>query len=245
MNLVLLRPGEAAADGRAELRDERARHIREVLRAAPGAELRAGVLDGPRGTAVVESVDGARVVLRCRFEEPPAPAPRVDLLLALPRPKVLKRLWAQVAALGVDRVLLTNAARVERMYFDTHVLAPAFYEPLLAEGLQQAGATRRPRVSVHRRLKVLLEDELGALCPDAVRVVADPGSGLRVADALAAAGPRRVLAAVGPEGGWTDPEREMLAAHGFAAVGMGARVLRSDTACVALLALVHDALRGS
>jgi len=48
---------------------------------------------------------------------------------------------------------------------------------------------------------------------------------------------------VGPEGGWTDFEMQLLTAHGFGVVGMGPRTLRSDTACVALLALLHEALR--
>jgi RsmE family RNA methyltransferase len=56
---------------------------------------------------------------------------------------------------------------------------------------------------------------------------------------------RRVLLAIGPEGGWNDYERELLVAHRFTPVGLGPRTLRTDTACVALLALAHDALRSS
>jgi RsmE family RNA methyltransferase len=52
----------------------------------------------------------------------------------------------------------------------------------------------------------------------------------------------RVLLAIGPEGGWNGFEINLLEAHGFHAVGMGPRSLRSDTACIALLALVHDSL---
>ena len=51
-----------------------------------------------------------------------------------------------------------------------------------------------------------------------------------------------MLLAIGPEGGWNDFELNLLEAHGFTRVGMGARTLRTDTACIALLALVHDAL---
>src|SRR5688500_19330680 len=99
-------------------------------------------------------------MLHCAFEAAPAPRPPVDLLLALPRPKVMRRLWAQLAALGVGRILLTNAARVERNYFDTHVLTSDCYRPLLVEGLQQARDTRLPVVSIHRQLKILVEDHL-------------------------------------------------------------------------------------
>jgi len=161
--------------------------------------------------------------------------------LATPRPKVLKRLWAQLAALGVGRIWLTNAARVERNYFDSHVLEEGFIRERLVEGLQQAGDTRVPRVSVHRRFRVLVEDELGAGDSGAVqRVVAQPGASRTVTSAVG--GARRVLLAVGPEGGWVPFELDLLRRHGFLPVGLGLRTLRTDTACIALLAVVHAGL---
>ncbi len=242
MNLLLFQPGELDAGAALTVADGRARHLLDVLHVGPGSEVRVGAVDGGIGTASVIAVDAGRVTLRCRLGDPP-PRPRVDLLLALPRPKVLRRLWAQLAALGVGRVMLTNAERVERNYFDTHLLTPAVYEPLLLEGLQQARDTWMPRVTVHRQFRRLVEDELDALCPAAIRLVAEPGEAPRVSRALAHAPPEaRVLLAVGPEGGWNAFELSQLEAHRFTRVGMQARTLRSDTACVALLTLVHDAL---
>lgn len=242
MNLVLFRPAELGHDGELTLADDRARHLLDVLRVVPGSEVRVGQLDGGVGTATVLAAEAGRVTLRCRLGDPP-PRPRVDLLLALPRPKVLRRLWAQLAALGVGRVMLTNAERVERNYFDTHLLTPAVYEPLLIEGLQQARDTWLPRVSVHRQFRPLIEDELATLAPGTVRLVAEPGTPVKVSAALGgAAADARVLLAIGPEGGWNTFELARLDAHGFTRIGMQARTLRSDTACVALLTLVHDAL---
>jgi 16S rRNA (uracil1498-N3)-methyltransferase len=203
--------------------------------------VRVGIVDGPRGTATVTAITDGTVHLRCSFDSEPATTPRVDLLLALPRPKVMRRLWAQIAALGVGRIILTNAGRVERNYFDTHVLAPACYRPLLVEGLQQARDTRLPRVSIHRQFRVLIEDELDAMFPRGLRLVADPGA-TSPANSRAPDPGERVLLAVGPEGGWNKFETELLGAHGFQPVGMGPRTLRTDTACVALLALVHATL---
>jgi RsmE family RNA methyltransferase len=155
---------------------------------------------------------------------------------------VTRRLWAQVAALGVGRLMLTNAARVERNYFDTHVLAPESYRPLLIDGLQQAQDTWLPAVSIHRQFKVLVEDELDGLCPDARRIVAHPGAENPLVDACRGAASLRVLLAVGPEGGWNQYELELLEAHGFIRASLGPRTLRSDTATIALLAIVHAAI---
>ena len=243
MNLILIEAPECAADGRALLRDGRATHIRHVLRGHPGATVRVGLLDGPRGVATIAALDTEQVELRCVWEPETPPVPRVDLLLALPRPKVLRRLWAQLAALGVGSIALTNAAKVERNYFDTHVLEEATYRPLLLEGLQQAQDTRLPLVSIHKQLKPLVEDRLDELFPDTLRLLADPGAAETIADRVPEGFAGRMLLAVGPEGGWTDFERALFAKQGFVGIGLGPRTLRTDTACVALLALVHSALK--
>jgi RsmE family RNA methyltransferase len=181
--------------------------------------------------------------MHCAFDASVPARPPVDLLLALPRPKVMRRLWAQIAALGAGQIILTNAERVERNYFDTHVLTPECYRPLLVEGLQQARDTRLPAVSIHRQFKVLIEDKLDALFGTGLRVVADPAASASAGALVREHRDARVLFAVGPEGGWNAYETALLAAHGFLPAGMGARTLRSDTACVALLALAHEAVR--
>jgi len=247
LNLILLEPAEIDLEGRARISGPRAEHSLEVLKVVPGQSVRVGVIDGPRGAATIRAIEGRTIELICALEANTPPRPGVDLLLAVPRPKVMRRLWAQLSALGVGRILLTNADRVERPYFDTHVLTPECYRPLLIEGLQQAQDTRLPEVSIHRRFKVLVEDDLEALCGPGRRLVADPagsGSPGAVVRGHAAINPdRRVLLAVGPEGGWNRFELDLLTAHGFERTSMGPRTLRTDTACLALLALVHDALR--
>lgn len=239
MNLVLL--AERPADGVITLGGTQAAHLLRVLAVTPGSTVRIGVENGPAGTGTVTAVGDGSVTLTCAFEPAAPPVPRVDLLLAVPRPKVLKRLWAQLAALGVGRIILTNAARVERPYFDTHVLEPDTYRPLLLEGLQQARDTHVPRVTVHRQFRKLVEDELDHLTDARLRLLADPGPHPAI-PRVAEAATGRVLLAVGPEGGWNDFERTLLRGRGFTPVSLGPRTLRTDTACVALLTLVHHGL---
>jgi len=254
VNLILLEPGEVREGGagsRVSLAGPRGWHLLSVLKVAPGQHIRVGIVDGPCGVGTVESITPGTVNLRCAFDAMAPPRPRVDLLLALPRPKVMRRLWAQLSALGAGQIILTNAERVERNYFDTHVLTPECYRPLLVEGLQQARDTRLPTVSIHRQFKVLIEDDLESLFPSGPggsdrpsrqRLVADPAARKPAAEVVRES-VERILLAIGPEGGWNDFERALLEAHGFEACGMGARTLRTDTACVALLAIVHDAMK--
>ena len=242
MNLVLIDTREVSEAGVVRLDDGRATHLLRVLHVVEGQQVRVGLIDGNAGTGIVIERDAKAVTLRCTFTER-VPEPTVDLLLALPRPKVLRRVWAQIAALGVRRVMLTNAERVERNYFDTHFLHPDIYRPLLLEGLQQARDTHVPIVSVHRQFRVLVEDVLAEDARDVQRLVADPSATASVAQAVEAAPEPRVLLAVGPEGGWNRFELGLLDAHGFSGVSMGPRTLRVDTACIALLALLNDARR--
>ncbi len=238
MNLLLLETGEAG--NHVTLEGARARHLLHVLKVQPGQSVRVGIVDGPRGTSTVASIADGTVTLHCAFETEAPPVPMVDLLLALPRPKVMRRLWAQIAAMGIGRIILTNAERVERNYFDTHVLTSECYRPLLVEGLQQARDTRLPRVSIHRQFKVLVEDELDRLFPAGLRLVADPAASTSAASVARQHTGERVLLAVGPEGGWNAFETTLLDAHGFKRISMGPRTLRTDTACIALLALVQQ-----
>ncbi|HNW93417.1 MAG TPA: RsmE family RNA methyltransferase [bacterium] len=246
MNIILLAPGECATDGTVTLRDRRAEHIRTVLRAEPGRSVRVGIVDGPAGEATVTALDGAAVTLRCRFAAAPPPPSGIILLLALPRPKVLKRLWSPLASFAVDRIILTNAARVEQNYFATHWLQPGEYRPRLQEGLEQAGHTRVPAVSIHRRLRPLLEDELAPLAATHALLAADLG-GTDIVPLPDVAAPRPLVLAIGPEGGWQDHERALLARCGFRRVGLGLRPLRSDVACCAALGVItaHDRPQGS
>lgn len=239
MNLILLERDEIGADGTALLSGNHARHVREVLKAVPGEEIRIGVIDGLLGTATVVA-DGPVIQMQCRFSPNTPPVPRVDLLLAMPRPKVMNRLWPVLAALGVGRVMISNAWKTERNYFDTHVLEPAHIRRGLIEGLQQARDTRLPQVSIHRQFKKLVEEKLNGFGPYAARLVAHPGAeGFPLAKLAGLPQAGRVLLAVGPEGGWTPFELALLAAHDFAAVSWGERTLRTDTACGVLLGALH------
>jgi RsmE family RNA methyltransferase len=179
------------------------------------------------------------VRLRCRFDDSLPEPPRIDVVLAMPRPKILKRLWPQLSAIGVGRIFIVNASKVEGNYFATHWLEPEFYRPLLLEGLEQCVHTFVPEVGVRRRLKPFLEDEAGTLFRDYLRIAGDPHgapvSGIK-------SGGHRAVIAVGPEGGWSEYEAAMLGGCGFAMMSAGSRILRSDTACIALIAAVQSVM---
>jgi len=239
MNQVLILPDELGDAGDVVLRGRRAAHIREVLGKEPGGMVRVGLLGGGRGVGEVVGMEAdGRVRLRCTFAEPALPRTGITLLLALPRPKVVRRLFAPLAASGVETLILTNAAKVERVYFDTHWLQPDRYEPLLLEGLEQSGETHMPAVRIERRLKPLVEDELTHW--QGTRLLLHPGADACPATQARLAGP--TLVAIGPEGGWTDYEVALFRMHGFTCITLGDRILRSDIAVHGIMGILHGLL---
>ena len=243
VNLILLDERDCLDSSHVTVSDARAAHLLNVLKVTPGQKVRVGLLDGPLGVGTVMSAKDSRVTLQCLFDADTPPRPQVDVLLALPRPKVMRRLWAQLAALGVGQIILTNAARVERHYFDTHVVTEACYRPLLVEGMQQARDTRLPVVSIHRQFKVLVEDHLDTLFGAGLRLAAHTRGTTSAGSSVREHPDQRVLIAIGPEGGWNAFEVALLEAHDFRHVSLGPRTLRVDTACTALLAIVHASIQ--
>jgi RsmE family RNA methyltransferase len=245
MNLILLQPEELGPDGGVVLRGRRARHIREVHRAEAGRVLRAGVVGAGLGEARVLAVGEDTVRLAytpggdAEADARAAARPPVDLLLAVPRPKVLRRVLRDAAALGVGRILLTRSWRVDKSYLGAADLAPERMQSQLLRGLEMAGATRLPDVRVSPLFKPFVEDELPGFIEPATRLLlAEPGATRGIRDLGLGAHTGRVMLAVGPERGWIPYEVEMLARLGFTPFHAGRRTLRVEAAVVALLAQI-------
>ena len=240
MNRLLVRRSECAPDGTVRIAGRRALHIRDVLHAAPGDEIRAGFLDEGGAVATVVAYEGDDCVVRLRDDPsaPLPPAPTIDLLLAMPRPRFLQRILPQIATLGVRRLILTNAERVEPFYFATHLLEPDNLFPLLREGLEQAHDPRVPEViplrAHYRRFWI---EELAPAYAPGHKILAHPGPVSPPSVIPRDAEP--LLLAIGAEGGWTDPEVALFDSLGFTRFSAGDRILRTDTACAGLLALAH------
>jgi RsmE family RNA methyltransferase len=219
--------------------DRRYTHLKKVLGCSPGDVLVVGEVGGRIGRAVVEqlSPDGATLGLVAFDRSPPEPAP-IRLVLALPRPPMLRRLLQAVTSMGVKDIVLLGTRRVEKSFWQSSVLDAEAIERHLRLGLEQAVDTVEPRVVLRRQFRPFVEDELAARARNETVLVADPSYG---ADNLAthtvtAAGPSTRTLVVGPEGGFVPFELDLLAAAGAQGVGLGERILRVETAVLVLLA---------
>jgi RsmE family RNA methyltransferase len=241
MNLIFIDPAMLDDQGEATLTGRALSHAREVLRPSLGDTLKVGLEGGAVGEAEVLELSGAALRLRCRFDRAPPATPDTSLLLALPRPQTLKKVLVEATALGLKRLILVRARRTEKSYLDSKLLKDERYRDYLRLGLEQCGATVAPELSVHRRFRPLIEEQLdGLIGLSGLRILADLGGARSFAELRPGEGP--VTLAIGPEGGWVPFERELLAQRGFETRSLGDRVLRVETATIAALAQI-DLLR--
>lgn len=229
MNLLLLEDGELVEAGVARVGGRKARHLLKVLRTRVGETVRVGVLGGTMGEGTVERIDGSEVWLRYAVGEAPPKASAVRLVLALPRPPMLRRILLHATTLGVKQIVLLHTARVEKSYWDSHAVREEEIGEQLRLGLEQGRDTVLPTVMLRRRFRPFVEDELATW--DGRTLMAEPEASTMATETTE---PTTVI--VGPEGGLVPFEVELLAAHGVAAVSLGPRILRVETAVVALLA---------
>lgn len=232
MNIILITPDDLPENSRrVRLSGRRFRHVRDVLRAEPGQMLAVGMLNGGTGSGRVIRIGSDAVEMDLALDSDPPAALPLLLVLALPRPKALRRVLRSVASLGAKRIVLVNAARVEKSYWQTPFLEEARIREQLLLGLEQAGDTVLPEVLLRRRFRPFVEDELPRMAAESALLAAHPGGDLSCPRGVS--GP--VTLAVGPEGGFVPFELNMLRERGFSAVSLGDRVLGVETAVTALI----------
>jgi len=225
MNCLLIESNEMTGDSpHVRVRGRRRRHAEEILRASPGDTLRVGMIGGRIGTARILGLDKEALDLEVEFDREPPPKQALEIVLALPRPPVFRRLVSTIASLGVERLLVVGTARTEKSFWQSHVIEPEAIRERLLLGLEQAGDTILPSVEFHRYFESLLTEILPPRLAGRRGLLAHPGAAKPCPYAVG----EPVTVFVGPEGGLVNYEVERLVAIGFEAIDLGPRVLRVE-----------------
>jgi 16S rRNA (uracil1498-N3)-methyltransferase len=229
VNIILFEPGEL--DTPLPRSDPRAVHLLRVLRRGEGDLFDAGVVNGPRGKAAIATLGPDALTLRFDPGADPELADPVHLLVALPRPQTARKILNEATSMGVASIRFFKSEKGEAGYASSTLWASTEWRRHLLEGAAQAFDTRIPEVRHDARLA----DSVAALPAGCVRIALD---NYEASFRLSAEAARPVALALGPERGWSAAERDFLRGEGFQLAHLGTRVLRTETAVVASLAIL-------
>jgi 16S rRNA (uracil1498-N3)-methyltransferase len=216
--------------GRAWLSGDEARHLARVLRARVGDLVTLFDGDGRTWSARVTMIGRDDVELETAepILEPPPPGPTLTIAVALPKGERQKWLVEKLTELGADRLvpLVTERGVAEA--------TPSAIERLgrgVIEACKQCGRSRLMAIGEPASVATI-----AATKPEqAVGILADPSGRPPSHERWRTAS--EVIALVGPEGGFTDSEREATLAAGFEATRLANAILRIETAAIAVATL--------
>jgi len=236
MNLILLRPEQLSASNQIMLDARQSEHVCKVLKCRVGDRVRVGLLGGNIGQAeVLQLGNPSRLVLESLSEQAPPMLP-MTLILALPRPQMIKRILQTLACMGVEQLCLLQTAKVEKSFWQSPAVSDHAVEAQLTLGLEQAVATTLPRVDKFTRFRPFVEDHLPEIAASKHRLLAHPGA---FPSSPQLAQEERSIVAIGPEGGFTEREIAYFSEAGFGIFQMGPRILKVETAVTAVIARLY------
>jgi len=224
MNIVLLDERQTKTDIWQITSKRQLEHLSVHVGIKIGDTLKVGILKGKRYLTEVVAISEHAVSIKPISEEiVPAKLP-VTLILALPRPKVLRRLIADSVTLGVEKIILLHSYRVDKSYWQTPFLQQL--DHFIHLGLEQAGDTHPPEIEQYKRFKPFVEDVLPHLITvDSPAFVAHPYAEKEMPHAVN----RPCIFIVGPEGGFISYEIDLLIKNGCQAMSLGSRIIRTET----------------
>lgn len=242
MNLLLLYPSEALGDGQYRVSGPRLDHLNHVLKVSPGDNLSVGLINGKKGTGRITEIDASGAVITVEsLEQAGVPTVAVDLICAIPRPKILKKVLFVTGMFGLRNVHFVRANRTDKSYLQSPLLQDESSQAYLVAGIAQGEWTRLPVVHLHPLFRPFLEDSLPTLPGFALapKLLPDLVGGGSLDRLLRGGKPEQVILAIGPEGGWVDFERDLFAAKGFRQYSLGQANLRVEFALAAALAQIN------
>jgi 16S rRNA (uracil1498-N3)-methyltransferase len=228
---------EAAPGARVSLPEHSAHHAREVLRLRSGTPVRIFDGSGREYDATLDVVSRAEVTARLTGLVAARPESPLRLVLALSPLKGdrMELVIQKATELGVTAIRPVVTARTDA------AARPALkgsrqerWDKVASGAAEQCGRAVVPEVAPACTLAQLLAEP-----PDGcLRLLFDETPGQPALSTLAPP-PGAVLALVGPAGGWEAHEVERLQLAGFRRVSLGPRVLRAETAAIALVAALQ------
>lgn len=224
MNIVLL-PTHTVQDDVWQITDaKQLSHLKQHLNLQLGDQLKVGLLNQSRYLTEVISLSEDVITVKPICQQAIPQKLPVTLIIAMPRPKVLRRLVMDAVTLGVQKLVLLHSYRVDKSYWQTPFLNQL--DQYVQLGLEQAGDVMAPEIMLEKRFKPFVEDRLAVWNQAQPTFIGHPYA--ENTAPIAWDQPCQVM--IGPEGGFIPYEIELLEKNGCQTFSLGNRILRTETA---------------
>ena len=225
-----LQPGTEIA-----LPREVAHHAERVLRLAVGEELVLFDGSGAEFAGRLTALGGqARAEIGERSEPLRESPLRLTLAQALASADKMDWVIQKAVELGVDQVIPVAAERsVLKLAGERAGKRLMHWRQVAVAACEQCGRNRLPEIAEVQPLAGYLADHREG----ALRLLLDPVAGQRLAELSRPAGPVHLL--IGPEGGWAEAELKAARVAGCTAIRLGPRILRTETAGLAVISALQ------
>ena len=227
MNIILLQPQDCINAQQAKISGAAFTHCINTLKVSLGDSISIGLLNQRLGTGVVRDINSQHIIIDTQFDTNPPEKLKLNIILAMPRPKVLKRVLRNAAELGIAEIILLNAFKVEKSYWQSPIIKDA--QRYFQEGLEQSKDTVPPAFSIQQRFKPFVEDVLPSITAANETFVAHPYNHAEALKDISPATSARWVV-IGPEGGFIPYEVEKLIEAGCTPLSMGERIYRVENA---------------
>jgi 16S rRNA (uracil1498-N3)-methyltransferase len=233
VNLILFEPAEM--DAPLSRRDRRAVHLLDVLKRQPGDSFEAGVINGSRGQATLRAITADNLLFSFTATAEPPPPERITLIIGLPRPQTARDVLRDATTLGAAALHFVRTEKAPASYAESSLWSTGEWRRHVIAGAEQAACTRLPDVTHGQSLATIV----AALPPGGARWALDNYEAAQRWGEADLRGEQPLCLAIGAERGWSARERDVLRAQGFALAHLGPRVLRTETAVIAALAVIR------
>ena len=239
MNIILLTEKDQISTNVYKVNDDRFIHIKNILKLKADDIIEIGLLNGPTGNAKIIGITEAEVSFEISSLKPlKETSIKVDIICALPRPQTLKKVLSTCATIGVSNLYLIRSERVEKSYFHSPLLEEGNYTKFFIEGLSQGKRTNIPKVTIYKKFKEFFENYFDEVSKNAICLLADPSTE-NYLNRLSFLYQKKIILAIGPEGGWNEFEINFMEERGFVKFKLSESILRVENAVTAALAQIE------
>lgn len=226
LNLIILEEEDFITENIVRLSGRRYNHMMEIHKVKKGQKLIIGKLNGKMGSGEVLDINDEEIDMKVNLNQNPPKPLSIKIIMAMPRPKVFKRIIRDLTSMGIKEIYIIKTWKVEKSFWNSPVLSEKVLKDSIILGLEQGKDTIMPKIEIFKRFKPFIEDDITGIIEGTKALVADPFSEKREIKDFEN---KPITLAIGPEGGFIEYEINMFKKYGFEDLNLGDRILRVET----------------